>query len=240
MPAIIVHLSGIHSKSMFKEPTALQSLGACLKVLAGMVARFESAGLLLRRFGESLNDAGIQLNDILLIAQQQLQNTNLDSVPPACIGTVSLSDFIRDGAFSQGPSPAKRQSPSRMTEHDGVALGQSEDSAHHIDSSTNLPSAPNLVPPSMLAEPTDSYDYSYDFLTMPDDSLMPAVASSGIGLGDAISDIAEPLPPSYMLEAPNKSLTSPHFLDFSFEDFDESFSINPYTPYTPYTPLNVR
>ncbi|KAL6240281.1 hypothetical protein RBB50_012810 [Rhinocladiella similis] len=227
MPAIVVHLAGTHTESSSKQPTALQPLGTCLTVFSGMVGKYEFAPLLMHRFGESLHDAGLRLDDVLLTAQQQLQTTrpltHLASAP-ACTGTAPLTDFIPDGAESQGPSPAKRRS---MTEHHGVARGRSDDRAHHIDSWTNLLSAPNLVPPSTLAKPANSYD----FLTLPDDNLVPAVALSAIVLGDDIGDIVEPLASSYMLEAPEESLMLPDFSDFSFENLEESSGINAYTPF---------
>ncbi|EXJ56257.1 uncharacterized protein A1O5_12713 [Cladophialophora psammophila CBS 110553] len=232
MPAIVVHLASIHSKSLSKQPMTLQPLGTYLGVFAGLVAKYESARLLMHRFRESLDDAGLRLDDVLLTAQRQLQTmascTHLDSAP-ACTGTAPLTDFIGDVAGSERPSPATRGSSSGMTDHDCIALGQTDDSAPHIASSTNLPSVPNLVPPSTLAEPRDSYD----FLTIPDDNLVPAIPLSGIGLGDDMSDNVEPLSPSYLLEALDKSLALPHSHSsaFSFEDFDETFGINSYTTF---------
>ncbi|OQU95196.1 Fungal specific transcription factor domain-containing protein [Cladophialophora immunda] len=223
MPATVVHLAIIHSKSSSKEPIALQSLGTYLRVFAGMVAKYECARLLMHRFGESLNDAGLRLDDVLLNGPQQLQTTTSSphlASAPACTGTVYLTDFTRDGAGPQGLSLATHRSSAGMTEDDGTALGQTDHRARQIDSSMNLPSVPNLVP----AE-------SYDFLGIPDDSPVPAVQLSGIELRDDISDTMEPPPSSYLLEALDKSLMLPHYSDFSFENFDDNFSNNLYTPF---------
>lgn len=182
------------------------------------------------RCRESLDDAGLRLDEVLLIAEQQLQTSRSGShlAPTTAFSeTESFSDFFRDSAGSQRPSSARRPSPSGITEHDGAGLGQPDDRAPHIDSSTNLLSAPNLGPPSTLAAPANGYT----FLAAPDNMLVPALASGSIGLGDEISDTMEPLPSSYMDGALDKELMLSPFADFPFQDIGESFGNDAYTPF---------
>ncbi|KAJ9625982.1 hypothetical protein H2204_010281 [Knufia peltigerae] len=98
LPALTLQIAAIHSKTLSTEASSLRSLEACLKVCAGLSARFESTRLTMHRLKQSLSDAGLQL-DTLLGSQSQLSP---DTDPVGNVQCTTKTPVL-DAAYQANP-----------------------------------------------------------------------------------------------------------------------------------------